>query len=158
MNPTTGVAATTGGGDIEIVLARLSSVSSSRVVPIIGDEAISNRVLELSFSSSKWSDVAKSSRDFVRNFSCGNNGETTITPIQELIYLNRSDLEKQPNPNPNPDDLLPITKSRTGNTFTVAFHLLCTGIGLPMQMLPLAFVSLGWYEIKLFFLDISDAN
>lgn len=137
MNPTTGVAATTGGGDIEIVLARLSSVSSSRVVPIIGDEAISNRVLELSFSS-KWSNVAKSSRDFVRNFSCGNNGETTITPI----YLNRSDLEKQPNP--NLDDLLPITKSRTGSTFTVAFHLLCTGIGLPMQMLPLAFVSLGW--------------
>nr|POE55568.1 lysine histidine transporter-like 8 [Quercus suber] len=45
----------------------------------------------------------------------------------------------------NPQEAwLPITESRNGNTCFAAFHLLCSGIGLPSLLLPVAFVTLGW--------------
>ena len=45
----------------------------------------------------------------------------------------------------NPQEAwLPITESRNGNTCFAAFHLLCSGIGLPALLLPVAFVTLGW--------------
>ena len=45
----------------------------------------------------------------------------------------------------NPQEAwLPITESRNGNTFFAAFHLLCSGIGLPALLLPVAFATLGW--------------
>ncbi|KAL2537879.1 Lysine histidine transporter-like 7 [Forsythia ovata] len=40
---------------------------------------------------------------------------------------------------------LPITESRKGNTLTAALHLLCSGIGVQILMLPLGFVALGWF-------------
>lgn len=43
------------------------------------------------------------------------------------------------------DNWLPITESRKGNTLTAAFHLICSGIGFQTLMLPVAFISLGWY-------------
>ncbi|CAI9782030.1 unnamed protein product [Fraxinus pennsylvanica] len=39
---------------------------------------------------------------------------------------------------------LPITESRKGNAFTAALHLLCSGIGVQILLLPMAFVALGW--------------
>ncbi|KAI3446313.1 hypothetical protein Pfo_002978 [Paulownia fortunei] len=46
----------------------------------------------------------------------------------------------------NPQDRwLPITESRNGNTWSAAFHLLCSGIGVQALLLPIAFVSLGWF-------------
>ncbi|PRQ25081.1 putative amino acid transporter, transmembrane domain-containing protein [Rosa chinensis] len=42
------------------------------------------------------------------------------------------------------DAWLPITESRNGNTFSVTFHLLCSGIGFQALLLPFAFVTLGW--------------
>uniref|UniRef100_A0A7N2RE10 Amino acid transporter transmembrane domain-containing protein n=1 Tax=Quercus lobata TaxID=97700 RepID=A0A7N2RE10_QUELO len=45
----------------------------------------------------------------------------------------------------NPQEAwLPITESRNGNTFFAVFHLLCSGIGLPALLLPVAFATLGW--------------
>uniref|UniRef100_A0A2N9HBN8 Amino acid transporter transmembrane domain-containing protein n=1 Tax=Fagus sylvatica TaxID=28930 RepID=A0A2N9HBN8_FAGSY len=45
----------------------------------------------------------------------------------------------------NPQEAwLPITESRKGNTFFATFHLLCSGIGLQVLVLPLAFATLGW--------------
>lgn len=45
----------------------------------------------------------------------------------------------------NPADAwLPITESRKGNTIKAAAHLLCSGIGIQLLSLPIAFVSLGW--------------
>ncbi|KAI5647751.1 hypothetical protein M9H77_33756 [Catharanthus roseus] len=43
------------------------------------------------------------------------------------------------------DNWLPITESRKGNTLTAAFHLICSGIGFQTLMLPVAFISLGWF-------------
>ncbi|XP_073030619.1 lysine histidine transporter-like 7 [Primulina eburnea] len=42
------------------------------------------------------------------------------------------------------DSWLPITESRKGNTSTVAFHLICSGIGVQPLLLPVAFSYLGW--------------
>ncbi|XWS62600.1 hypothetical protein CRYUN_Cryun06bG0024900 [Craigia yunnanensis] len=39
---------------------------------------------------------------------------------------------------------LPITESRNGSTFSVMFHLLCSGIGFQALLLPVAFAALGW--------------
>ncbi|KAG6712062.1 hypothetical protein I3842_05G086200 [Carya illinoinensis] len=39
---------------------------------------------------------------------------------------------------------LPITESRNGNTFSVTFHLLCSGFGMQALLLPVAFGTLGW--------------
>ncbi|KAL8060114.1 hypothetical protein ABFX02_02G003200 [Erythranthe guttata] len=47
--------------------------------------------------------------------------------------------------NPPQDSWLPITESRKGSSFTAAFHLMCSGIGIQALLLPLAFVSLGWF-------------
>lgn len=43
------------------------------------------------------------------------------------------------------DDWLPITESRKGNSWKTTFHLVCSGIGFQALMLPVAFVSLGWF-------------
>ncbi|PIN25725.1 hypothetical protein CDL12_01519 [Handroanthus impetiginosus] len=46
----------------------------------------------------------------------------------------------------NPQDAwLPITESRKGNSLSAAFHLLCSGIGIQALLLPIGFVSLGWF-------------
>lgn len=42
------------------------------------------------------------------------------------------------------DEWLPITESRKGNVYTATFHLLCSGIGLQVILLPAAFAALGW--------------
>ncbi|XP_022762261.1 lysine histidine transporter-like 7 [Durio zibethinus] len=39
---------------------------------------------------------------------------------------------------------LPITESRNGSTFSAIFHLLCSGIGYQVLLLPAAFAVLGW--------------
>lgn len=39
---------------------------------------------------------------------------------------------------------LPITESRSGNAYYVAFHTLCSGIGAQALVLPLALTTLGW--------------
>ncbi|KAG6421583.1 hypothetical protein SASPL_118140 [Salvia splendens] len=45
----------------------------------------------------------------------------------------------------NPVDAwLPITESRNGSVLKAAAHLLCSGIGIQLLSLPIAFVSLGW--------------
>ncbi|KAB2636348.1 lysine histidine transporter-like 8 [Pyrus ussuriensis x Pyrus communis] len=45
----------------------------------------------------------------------------------------------------NPQDAwLPITESRSGNTYYATFHLLSSGIGTQALLLPLAFATLGW--------------
>ncbi|KAJ9560762.1 hypothetical protein OSB04_005922 [Centaurea solstitialis] len=43
------------------------------------------------------------------------------------------------------DDWFPITQSRKGNSWTAAFHLVSSGIGIQTLSLPLAFVYLGWF-------------
>ncbi|CAA0807714.1 Lysine histidine transporter-like 7 [Striga hermonthica] len=43
------------------------------------------------------------------------------------------------------DRLLPTTESRNGGCLAAALHLLSTGIGYQALLLPVAFVSLGWY-------------
>ncbi|XP_073126487.1 lysine histidine transporter-like 7 [Henckelia pumila] len=53
-----------------------------------------------------------------------------------------------PESEPPQDELepwLPITESRKGNTFTVAFHLICSGIGVQPLLLPIALAYLGWF-------------
>ncbi|KAH6787919.1 hypothetical protein C2S52_007471 [Perilla frutescens var. hirtella] len=46
----------------------------------------------------------------------------------------------------NPVDAwLPITESRNGSTLTATFHLLCSGIGIQVLPLPIAFLSLRWF-------------
>lgn len=42
------------------------------------------------------------------------------------------------------EEWLPITESRKGNVYTATFHLLCSGIGLQVILLPAAFAALGW--------------
>nr|GMC89059.1 lysine histidine transporter-like 8 [Ipomoea batatas] len=42
------------------------------------------------------------------------------------------------------DSWLPITESRNGNFFSIASHMLCSGIGLHALLLPVSFISLGW--------------
>lgn len=45
----------------------------------------------------------------------------------------------------NPQDAwLPLTESRNGSTYSVTFHLLCSGIGIQALSLPVAFATLGW--------------
>ncbi|XP_042983790.1 lysine histidine transporter-like 8 [Carya illinoinensis] len=39
---------------------------------------------------------------------------------------------------------LPITECRTGNTYSVTFHILCSGFGMQALLLPVAFATLGW--------------
>lgn len=43
------------------------------------------------------------------------------------------------------DAWLPITESRSGNAYYAAFHTLSSGIGVQALLLPLAFITLGWY-------------
>ena len=45
---------------------------------------------------------------------------------------------------PPPEDWFPITQSTNGNSWTAAFHLVSSGIGIQTLSLPLAFVYLGW--------------
>ncbi|KAG5412738.1 hypothetical protein IGI04_000305 [Brassica rapa subsp. trilocularis] len=42
------------------------------------------------------------------------------------------------------EEWLPITESRKGNVFTATFHLLCSGLGFQVLLLPAAFAALGW--------------
>lgn len=132
-------------GEVEIGSTSLSSVSS-RVVPVPGEEE-----QEPTFENRQQQRV---STDFGRSINNNNNipvrnininssssSETTIIDVQQL-----SSKQQQVNNN-IPDDFLPITKSRTGNTFTVAIHSLCSGIGIQTLLLPVAFISLGWYYL-----------
>ncbi|KAL0726043.1 hypothetical protein Bca4012_022136 [Brassica carinata] len=63
-------------------------------------------------------------------------------------------LSKDPQPTSGDDDggdagripleeWLPITESRNGNVFTATFHLLCSGLGFQVLLLPAAFAALG---------------
>ncbi|KAG9135987.1 hypothetical protein Leryth_015857, partial [Lithospermum erythrorhizon] len=40
---------------------------------------------------------------------------------------------------------LPMTESRKGSTWTATFHLISSGIGTQVLVLPFAFDKLGWY-------------
>ncbi|KAF3544437.1 hypothetical protein DY000_02009887 [Brassica cretica] len=42
------------------------------------------------------------------------------------------------------EEWLPITESRKGNVYTATFHLLCSGLGFHVLVLPAAFAVLGW--------------
>ncbi|XP_062025186.1 lysine histidine transporter-like 8 [Rosa rugosa] len=42
------------------------------------------------------------------------------------------------------DAWLPLTESKNGSTYSVTFHLLCSGIGTQALSLPVAFAALGW--------------
>ncbi|ESQ53591.1 hypothetical protein EUTSA_v10025079mg [Eutrema salsugineum] len=42
------------------------------------------------------------------------------------------------------EEWLPITESRKGNIYTATFHLLCSGLGFQVLLLPAAFAALGW--------------
>ncbi|KAJ0247229.1 Amino acid transporter [Hirschfeldia incana] len=42
------------------------------------------------------------------------------------------------------EEWLPITESRIGNVYTATFHLLCSGLGFQVLLLPAAFSALGW--------------
>lgn len=125
-------------GEDDVVLKRISS-SSSKVVPLPETDHHPTTAA-----------AEKISGDFgrIHDHHDLENRETVIINMQELLQMENSGSGtggvgsgrlKQA------DDLLPITESRTGNTFTVAFHLLCSGIGVQALILPVAFVSLGWY-------------
>lgn len=61
--------------------------------------------------------------------------ETMQSYLQEVGHLTKV----------NPQEAwLPITESRNGNAFYVAFHTLCSGLGFQALLLPLAFTFLGW--------------
>ncbi|CAA7016594.1 unnamed protein product [Microthlaspi erraticum] len=42
------------------------------------------------------------------------------------------------------EEWLPITESRKGNIYTATLHLLCSGFGFQVLLLPAAFSALGW--------------
>jgi hypothetical protein len=56
--------------------------------------------------------------------------------LEELGHLTRLDPK---------DAWLPITESRSGNSYYAAFHTLSCGIGFQALVLPVAFTYLGWY-------------
>jgi hypothetical protein len=55
--------------------------------------------------------------------------------LEELGHLTRFDPK---------DAWLPITESRSGNSYYAAFHTLSSGIGFQALVLPVAFTYLGW--------------
>jgi hypothetical protein len=56
--------------------------------------------------------------------------------LEQLGHLTRLDPK---------DAWLPITESRSGNSYYAAFHTLSSGIGFQALILPVAFTFLGWY-------------
>jgi hypothetical protein len=66
---------------------------------------------------------------------------TASDPSREITEFTNSQVYHEHNPQ---EAWLPITESRKGNTFFATFHLLCSGIGLQVLVLPLAFATLGW--------------
>lgn len=61
-----------------------------------------------------------------------------LTYMEEIGHLTKLH-------DPDQDDWLPITQSRSGNVYYAAFHTLSSGIGVQALLLPLAFITLGWY-------------
>lgn len=61
-----------------------------------------------------------------------------LTYMEEIGHLTKLH-------DPALDAWLPITESRSGNAYYAAFHTLCSGIGVQALLLPLAFITLGWY-------------
>ncbi|KAK6118669.1 hypothetical protein DH2020_047582 [Rehmannia glutinosa] len=73
-----------------------------------------------------------------------------VSEISSVLEVQDSRIVTMPEDNNaderNPQDRwLPITESRNGSVLTATFHLLCSGIGVQALLLPLAFVSLGWF-------------
>lgn len=128
-----------------VVLERVSSLSS-RVVPLPETEAITSKTQEhQQFQLCSVDAAEKTSGDFGRiHDHHQENRDTVIINMQEHFKLDKSG-SGTGTPKQQQDDLLPITESRTGNTFTVAFHSLCSGIGVQALLLPVAFISLGWF-------------
>lgn len=140
-------------GEVEIGSTSLSSVSS-RVVPVLDEEENQQQRFSNDFGPSINNNIPIRNININNNSSSSSGTETTIIEVQQLsskLENNSSEMEmememEQMQVNNNiQDDFLPITKSRTGNTFTVAFHSLCSGIGIQTLLLPVAFISLGWY-------------
>ncbi|KAL0422962.1 UNVERIFIED_CONTAM: Lysine histidine transporter-like 8 [Sesamum latifolium] len=73
------------------------------------------------------------------------SSETVAVEVLEnstIIGIPEDEFSVEKNPQ---DAWLPITESRKGNTSTAAVHLLSSGIGTQAILLPVAFVSLGWF-------------
>ncbi|KAK3015176.1 hypothetical protein RJ639_005322, partial [Escallonia herrerae] len=67
------------------------------------------------------------------------NTHTSMQDCLELGSIHHYDTELISNPQ---DAWLPITESRKGNSRTAAFHLVCSGIGIQVLVLPVAFAAL----------------
>ncbi|KAK2989655.1 hypothetical protein RJ640_026891, partial [Escallonia rubra] len=88
---------------------------------------------------------ARDDRNFTAPAAKSQQQCNTCTSIQDCLELGSShhyDTELIPNPQ---DAWLPITESRKGNAWTSAFHLVCSGIGIQVLVLPVAFAALGWF-------------
>ncbi|KAL0383880.1 UNVERIFIED_CONTAM: Lysine histidine transporter-like 8 [Sesamum radiatum] len=106
-----------------------STVGSSKVIPIF-DQVLT-----------------ESGREQVGENMNRNNvsSETLAVEVVEnstMIGIPEDEFSGEKNPQ---DAWLPITESRKGNTLTAAVHLLSSGIGTQALLLPVAFVSLGWF-------------
>lgn len=113
----------------EIFNARVDSfVGSSKVIPIF-DETI--------LTESKGEEQSIN----VSETSSGREMRDSSTIIGGISVDGGDEFSGEHNPQ---DGWLPITESRNGTTLTAAFHLLCSGIGIQVLPLPIAFVSLGW--------------
>ncbi|KAL7118463.1 hypothetical protein ACP275_02G003000 [Erythranthe tilingii] len=103
----------------------------------------SNVGVETTVASSK---VMPISEERLRNSKLEED-QVIIISISETSSLEGGDGDGYSGEHHNPpqDSWLPITESRKGSSFTAAFHLMCSGIGIQALLLPLAFVSLGWF-------------
>lgn len=74
---------------------------------------------------------------------------TETTPSSSVLEITNTVPQHQQHPK---NEWLPITESRNGNAYSVAFHILSSNIGFQALMLPVAFATLGWYVSYSFFL------
>ncbi|KAL0365722.1 UNVERIFIED_CONTAM: Lysine histidine transporter-like 8 [Sesamum angustifolium] len=110
-----------------------SSIGSSKVIPIF-DQLVM---------------LTESERAQHQTINNNNNVSSETLPL-ELELQNSTIIgipeDEEFSGEKNPQDAwLPITESRKGNTLTAALHLLSSGIGTQALLLPLAFLSLGWF-------------
>lgn len=121
------------------------SLSLSRGTHSKGEVGVKTKMDEM-MDGCKHGDVSKENRIHIMNDEghivskrMPDNILASLESEQTDFMENDSGIKQQ-----QLDDWLPITQSRKGNSWTVTFHLLCSGIGTQTLSLPLAFVYLGW--------------